>query len=195
MEQRAGLSSLVLVLGMASSACRHPAPPPSDEWGPAKSVPSNSATSNPSPTPGAAGSAPSANTPEPPGVVVQAAPAVTQAPPSTDEAVIDVGGQPTRITRDTVLTIRTALLEQIEKSRLLHKQELLEQTRNTTIGFGPKMARFGLWVLTAQGDSVQLIFRQPSNAPVVPYYRADVLHQADQWQVENLQLASMRRAH
>jgi len=195
MEQRAGLSRLVVVFGIFSGACRQPAPPPSEEWGPAKSVASNSATGTPSPTPDAAGSARSASTPEPPGVVVQAAPTVKEAPPPTDEAVIEVGGQPTRITRDTVLAIRTALLAQIEKSKLLHKQELLEQTRNTTISFGPKMARFGLWVLSAQGDNVQLIFRQPSDAPVVPYYRADVLHQAGQWQVENLQLASMRRAH
>jgi hypothetical protein len=118
---------------------------------------------------------------------------VTEVPPQTDEAVLEVGGQRVRINRDAALKVLTELSTQVEKSKLPHKQELLEQTRDAPISFSPDLVRFGLWLLSAQGDRMQLMFRQPSDAPVANVYQADVSNRAAQWQVDNLRVVSLRR--
>jgi len=118
---------------------------------------------------------------------------VTEAPPQTGEAVLEVAGRRLRINGDEAVKIRTELSAQIEKSQLPHKQELLEQTRDAPISFGPQLVRFGLWILSAQGDRLQLIFRQPSDAPVVNFYQGDVSNRAGEWHVENLRVVTMRR--
>jgi hypothetical protein len=119
--------------------------------------------------------------------------AVVIEPPPTDEALMEVDGQQLRITREIASAIRAALLAQIEKSDLPHKQVLLDETRAASVSFSPGLARFGLWVLSAPADRLQLIFRQPSEAQVASYYQAEVSNRAGAWQVEDLRVMWLRR--
>jgi hypothetical protein len=192
-----------LALGVASNGCRKPQP--EEDWSPIDREPTTPAPNRPAPAaPVPSSPAPSASTPPrplaapsgsdtAPRAAATGAAAVTEVPPQSEGAVLEISGRRVPINKDVALRIRTELSAQIEKSKLPHKQELLEQTRDAPILFSPDLVRFGLWILSAQGDHAQLIFRQPTDAPVSNFYQAEVYNRAGQWQVENLRVMSMRR--
>jgi len=170
--RRGRLLAALLAL-LWSAACRRP--PSEDVETQSPAAPSPAA---PSVAPGAAGAGEQS---------------VTLAPSATNQAMLNVNGQSVRIAEAEALSVRAALIASIEASDVPYKEQLLAQTRNAPISFQPEVARIGLWILSVQAGAMELMYREPSDAPVSFFYRATVEDVAGRWQVRDLTRGEMRR--
>lgn len=114
-------------------------------------------------------------------------------PTPTDRAMLTVQGQSVRLGPDEARAVRAALLASIEASSVPYKAELLAQTKDAPIDFEADLVRIGLWILSAPDGSMQLLYREPSDAPVSFFYRATVENHAGRWEVLNLTRGELRR--
>jgi hypothetical protein len=161
---------LVVLLLLASTACRRP---PSDEAERSAEV---TPESSPAPAAGGAGE-----------------PAMPPLPTPTDRAMLTVQGQSVRLGPDEARAVRAALVASIEASSVPYKAELLAQTKDAPIDFEADLVRIGLWILSAPDGSMQLMYREPSDAPASFFYRAKVENHAGRWEVLNLTRGELRR--
>jgi hypothetical protein len=120
-------------------------------------------------------------------------PAMPPLPTPTDHALLTVQGQSVHLGPDQARAVRAALVASIAASSVPYKEELLAQTKDAPIDFEPDLVRIGLWILSAPDGSMQLMYREPSDAPVSFFYRAKVEDHAGRWEVLDLTRGELRR--
>jgi len=97
------------------------------------------------------------------------------------------------ITGDDALAIRAALVDRLNQSDIPYKEAMLDRTRDAPITIEPRLGRIGLWVLGESEGRLNLIYREPSDAPVTFYYSAEAANEAGRWRVGELEAREMRR--
>jgi hypothetical protein len=107
--------------------------------------------------------------------------------------VIDVAGRQVVITRDDARVIRAALVDRLKQSDIPYKDGMLDRTRDAPITLEPHLVRIGLWVLGESEGRLAVIYREPSDAPVTFYYKAEAKNEAGRWRVGELESREMRR--
>jgi hypothetical protein len=91
-------------------------------------------------------------------------------------------GQTLVLTLADGAAIRTALLAEIAKSNVEHRERLLAGTRNASVEIEGGVLRIGLWWLQARGDHLSLMQRMGPH-PVALFYGATVAREHDEWRV------------
>jgi len=119
---------------------------------------------------------------------------VATASTPTDRTTLLVQGKSVLLGPDEAVAIRAALVAAIQASSVPYKEQLLAQTKDAPIGFEPDLVRIGLWILSAPDGPLQLLYREPTDAPVSFFYRALVENRAGRWEVSGLTRGEMRRA-